>query len=83
VSPERQPGARRLQALRRKIGTLQAVCVFAEPQFEPTLLQTVVEGTRAKTGVLDYLGAGIPPGPDAYFATMRALARSLADCLSR
>src|SRR6476620_7583557 len=55
VSPERQPGARRLQALRRKIGTLQAVCVFAEPQFEPTLMQTVVAGTKAKTGVLDYL----------------------------
>jgi zinc transport system substrate-binding protein len=82
VSPERQPGARRLQTLRRKIGTLQAVCIFAEPQFEPTLLQTVVEGTQAKTGVLDYLGAGIAPGPDAYFTTMRALARSLAQCLS-
>ena len=83
VSPERQPGARRLQTLRRKIGTLQAVCVFAEPQFEPTLLQTVVEGTKAKTGVLDYLGAGVPPGPDAYFTTMRALARALTDCLGR
>lgn len=81
VSPERQPGARRLQALRRKIGQLKAVCVFAEPQFEPSLLQTVVEGTRAKTGTLDYLGAGIAPGPDAYFATMRAMAHALKDCL--
>jgi len=81
VSPERQPGAARLQRLRRKIGELGAVCVFAEPQFEPTLLQTVVAGTKARTGTLDYLGAGIPPGPDAYFATMRALARSLTDCL--
>jgi len=82
VSPERQPGARRLQALRKKIGQLQAVCVFAEPQFEPTLMQTVVAGTKAKTGVLDYLGAGIPAGPNHYPETMRALARSLTDCLN-
>lgn len=82
VSPERQPGAARLQQLRRKIAGLKTVCVFAEPQFEPTLMQTVVEGTKARTGTLDYLGAALPPGPDAYFATMRALARSLTDCLS-
>jgi zinc transport system substrate-binding protein len=82
VSPERQPGAQRLQRLRRKIDQLGAVCVFAEPQFEPTLVQTVVERTKAKTGVIDYLGAAIAPGPDAYFETMRTMARSLAGCLS-
>ena len=82
VSPERQPGAQRLQRLRRKINQLNAVCVFAEPQFEPTLMQTVVERTKAKTGVLDYLGASVPPGPDAYFETMRGLGRSLTRCLS-
>lgn len=82
VSPERQPGARRLQTLRRKIGELRAVCVFAEPQFEPGLLQTLIAGTNAKTGTLDYLGADVASGPDAYFTTMRALARSLAACLN-
>jgi zinc transport system substrate-binding protein len=82
VSPERQPGAQRLQRLRRKITQLQAVCVFAEPQFEPTLMQTVVERTKARTGVLDYLGAAIPPGPDAYFEMMRGMARALAGCLA-
>jgi zinc transport system substrate-binding protein len=81
VSPDRQPGAARLQRLRKKIGELKAVRVFAEPQFEPTLMQTVVAGTKARTGVLDYLGAGIAPGPDHYAETMRALARSLTDCL--
>jgi zinc transport system substrate-binding protein len=81
VSPDRQPGAQRLQRLRRKIDQLGAVCVFAEPQFEPTLMQTVVERTRAKTGVLDYLGVGVAPGPDAYAETMRTMARALAGCL--
>lgn len=81
VSPERQPGAQRLQRLRRKIAQLKAVCVFAEPQFEPTLVQTVIERTQARTGVLDYMGIANPPGRDAYFETMRGMARSLAGCL--
>lgn len=81
VSPERQPGARRLHRLREKIATLKAVCVFAEPQFEPALVQTVTEGTSAKTATLDPLGTAAPPGPDAYFEILRGLGRSLTDCL--
>jgi zinc transport system substrate-binding protein len=81
VSPERPPGARRLQRLRRKIGELKAVCVFAEPQFEPTLVRTVIERTQARTGVLDYMGVANPPSRDSYFETMRGMARALATCL--
>jgi zinc transport system substrate-binding protein len=82
ISPERQPGAQRLQRLRRKIAGLKAVCVFAESQFEPALVETIVQGSRAKTGVLDPLGADIPPGQDAYFQLLRGLARSLTGCLA-
>jgi zinc transport system substrate-binding protein len=81
VSPERRPGAKRLGDLRKKIATLKAVCVFSEPQFEPALVRTVTEGTTAKTGTLDPLGADLKPGPDAYFDMMRRLAKSLSDCL--
>ncbi|HEX6979050.1 MAG TPA: zinc ABC transporter substrate-binding protein [Alphaproteobacteria bacterium] len=82
VSAERQPGARRLQQLRSKISRLGAVCVFSEPQFAPALVQTVIERTQARTGVLDPLGAAALPGPDAYFAMMRSLGRSLTGCLA-
>lgn len=66
VSPERQPGARRLQEIRARLGEAGAVCVFSEPQFEPALIETVVEGTSARTGVLDPLGADLEPGPELY-----------------
>ena len=56
-------------------------CVFAEPQFEPKLVATVIEGTGARTGVLDPLGTDQEPGPDAWFAMMRANAQALVDCL--
>lgn len=81
VSPERAPGARRVREIREKIRGLGARCVFGEPQFPPPLLATLTEGTGARTGELDPLGAALVPGPDAWFALMRALAASLAECL--
>jgi zinc transport system substrate-binding protein len=82
VSPERGPGARRLSEIRNKIRSLGARCVFAEPQFPPALAATVAEGTGAKQGTLDPLGASIPPGKDAYFTLMENLAAALRDCLA-
>ncbi len=81
VSPERLPGARRIEQIRDKIKGQHAICVFAEPQFQSALVHTVVDGTRARTGVLDYVGVDLKPGPDAYFEMMRGLARSLVGCL--
>ena len=82
VSPEIAPSAKRLSELRKKISTLKAVCVFAEPQFEPKLVRTITEGTSARTGTLDYLGASLKPGPDLYFSVLRSLAGHLKACLS-
>ena len=45
------------------------------------MLRAIVEGTGAKTGILDPLGAALEPGPGAYFALLRGLARALRDCL--
>ncbi len=81
LSPERAPGAKRLAAVRAKIEETKAICVFSEPEFPPKLVQTLTMGTMAKRGVLDEVGAAIPPGPDHYFALMRADAGSLAACL--
>lgn len=83
VSPEVRPGAARLSALRAKIAELGAVCVFAEPQFESSLVRTVADGTAARTGVLDPEGAAIPDGPGLYFELLRFNARALVECLGR
>ena len=81
VSPDRSPGAKRVREIREKIQRLEARCVFGEPQFPPALLASLTEGTEARTGELDPLGAGIPAGPDAWFVLMRAIGASLASCL--
>ncbi len=46
VSPETIPGAERVSEIHKKVGDLGATCVFAEPQFEPRLVDVVIEGTR-------------------------------------
>jgi zinc transport system substrate-binding protein len=83
VSPDVAPSARRLTALRRKIGELKAVCVFSEPQFEPRILTTVTEKTGARRGILDPLGAALPAGPAHYAALLRGLASGLETCLGK
>lgn len=82
VNPDVPASAKRLTELRRKIVSLKAACVFAEPQFTPKVIDTIVEGTSARRGTLDPLGAAIPAGPDQYFAMMKALASDLRSCLN-
>ena len=81
ISPDRRPSARRLLEIRRRIKDTGAVCIFAEPQFEPRLVEAAREGTTARVASLDPLGAEIEAGPNAYFELMRNLALSLVSCL--
>ena len=83
VSPETLPGAERLTQIRDKVKTLGATCVFAEPQFEPKLVNVVIEDTPAKSGTLDPEAATLDPGPELYFTLMKGLATSLRDCLGQ
>jgi zinc transport system substrate-binding protein len=81
IMPESWPGARRLYEMRAKVIDAGAQCVFSEPQFEPALVETLVAGTGARTGVLDPLGATLTAGPEAYFDLMNQLAEALRGCL--
>jgi zinc transport system substrate-binding protein len=81
VSPEAMPGAARIDELRAKVAELGATCVFAEPNFEPAIVGTIVEGTAAKAGVLDPEGASLTEGPDLYHQLLRGIATGLVDCL--
>ena len=75
------PSPARLAAVRRAVRETGARCIFAEPQFAPGLIATVVEGTDARAAILDPLGASLAPGPDLYPELLRSLAADLRDCL--
>ena len=82
VSPDRSPGVRRISELRDKMRELGVTCVFAEPQFEPRLIDVIIEGTAARTGTVDPLGATIESGPELYFTLIRNMAASFKSCLT-
>ncbi|HID9648657.1 TPA: zinc ABC transporter substrate-binding protein ZnuA, partial [Serratia marcescens] len=64
VNPEIQPGAQRLHQIRTQLVEQKAVCVFAEPQFRPAVINAVAKGTKVRSGTLDPLGIGIALGKD-------------------
>ena len=82
VAPGRRPGAKRLTLIRSTIRSLRVACILAEPQFTPRLAKMVMEGTGARLGVLDPLGADLKPGGDMYFSLMRRMTSSLRTCLA-
>ncbi len=82
VSPEVIPGAKRIGELRAKVTESGATCVFSEPQFEPKLVATVIEGTSARSAVLDPLGTSLKDGPQLYPELIRDMAKSFKSCLS-
>lgn len=82
ASPDVQPSAKRLTEIRGKIADLSATCVFAEPNVSHSIVSTVTEGTKARSGVLDPEGAMLNEGPGAYVELMRGMASSLRACLN-
>ncbi len=81
LDEHRLPGAGHLRELRKELVSSDVRCLFTEPQFEPRMTSNLIEGTSIKTATLDPLGAGIEPGPRAYFILMQTLGDSLEECL--
>ena len=75
------PGPARIAAIRQKVQTLGAHCVFSEPQFRSKIITTVIEGTPAQSATLDPLGATLKPGPELYSQLLRNLGDNLLTCL--
>jgi zinc transport system substrate-binding protein len=76
------PSAKRIGEIQAKIAETGTVCVFREPQFDARFAETVVEGSDARLGVLDAIGAELEPGPEAYLQLLSTLADGLHACLS-
>ena len=82
VDPELPASAKRIIKIRSKIKSLNAHCVFKEPQFRAKIVKTVIDGTTTKIGILDPLGADIKSGPDMYTSLLKNIAENLNACLN-
>ena len=74
------PSPARLSEIRSRVVDEAVQCVLAEPQYDPGLVKSVVEGTDAKTTVIDPLGVSLETGPNLYENLIRNLATNLAKC---
>ena len=82
VDPELPASAQRIIKIRSKIKSLNAHCVFKEPQYRAKIVKTVIDGTTTKIGILDPLGADIKSGPDMYTNLLKNIAENLNACLN-
>ena len=80
VNPEVLPGAKQLAEIREVIEHESVNCLFSEPQFNPSIANTIAQDTGVKAAVLDPLGAELEPGKDLYFDLIGDMATSFESC---
>ena len=81
ISDASDPSPARIAKIQARIAEQGIDCVLAEPQFNPGLVATVLDGTDAQTGILDPLGSDLELGPAFYPQLIRNLSNVLADCM--
>ncbi len=75
------PSPARIAEIQDRIRDEGVDCVLAEPQFNPGIVDVVLDGTDASTGVIDPLGVTLDAGPGLYPQLIRNMAATLAECL--
>ena len=80
VNPEVLPGAKQLSEIREVIEHENINCLFSEPQFNPSIAETIAQDTDVKAAVIDPLGAELNPGKDLYFDLIGNIASSFESC---
>ncbi|WP_166416789.1 zinc ABC transporter substrate-binding protein [Cochlodiniinecator piscidefendens] len=78
-----RPGAAHIAELQALIAAENITCAFAEPQHDPSLLETVFEGQPVTIGTLDPTGALIPAGPELYTTLIRNIADTIQTCTAQ
>ncbi|SDF59174.1 zinc transport system substrate-binding protein [Celeribacter baekdonensis] len=74
------PSPARIREIQDEIKAQNVTCVFSEPQFSAALVETVLDGTSAKSAVIDPLGVEITPGAGFYGDLIKEVAAAFASC---
>ncbi|MCA6221064.1 zinc ABC transporter substrate-binding protein ZnuA [Photorhabdus antumapuensis] len=82
INPEIQPGAQKLHHIRTQLVEQKAICIFAEPQFRPTVINAVAKDTGVRMGTLDPLGSRIVLDKDSYMKFITQLSEQYTGCLN-
>ncbi|WP_460275021.1 zinc ABC transporter substrate-binding protein [Celeribacter sp. ULVN23_4] len=80
LSDATAPSPARVKEIQDKIKEIGVDCVFSEPQFNAGLINTVLDGSDAKSGVIDPLGVGLTAGAGFYGELMDEVAGAFEAC---
>lgn len=80
LSPERKPGAKKIVAIRSLMKDEKVACIFSEVQFNPAIVNALVENTSVKAIELDPLGARLPLDKMAYINFLKQMGQHFSQC---
>lgn len=80
VNPERNPGARHLAELQRKLRNAEAPCIMTEPQFSKDWWQGLNIGQAVGVSHWDPLGSALEIRQGGYTRFLEQLADALVNC---
>ncbi len=80
LTPERKPGAKTVVGIRQKLQAGNVQCVFSEPQFNQSLIETLVAGTNTKIVLLDPVAKNLNPKTHSYSDFLTQLTQSFVTC---
>ncbi|MBO9449153.1 zinc ABC transporter substrate-binding protein [Tropicibacter sp. R16_0] len=80
VGDASDPSPARVAALRDQIVDLGVTCAFAEPQYDPRLLEAATETGEVEIRVIDPLGSKLDTGAALYGQLVAAMANEFAAC---
>ncbi|MFE8071516.1 zinc ABC transporter substrate-binding protein [Marinobacteraceae bacterium S3BR75-40.1] len=82
VTPERNPGAQHLAAVRDQLKAAQNACVLTEPQFSSDWWRNLVPGKQLQVVTWDPLAAHIKAAPGSYVQFLEDLGQRVMGCLN-
>lgn len=74
------PSPARLAEIKASVAERQVACVFAEPQFNTSLVDAVIEGTDVRIALLDPMGTELDAGPELYGRLLTQMAAAMVGC---
>ena len=80
VNTDVMPGAKQLSEIREVIEHEKVNCLFSEPQFNPTIIESIAKDTNVRIGVLDPLGTSLDKGKNLYFDLIKNISNSFKGC---
>jgi zinc transport system substrate-binding protein len=72
--------AKRLKEIEKITDEKNVKCLFAEPQFSPSVVEAISQNKKISVGSLDYMGTKIDAGKNAYLDILNNLADNMVSC---